>query len=197
MKKIALVCLVFTCLCFACRKQREPETQRLDPAGMKYIQLRPNQFFIYKDSASGKTDSVVVTQSVINIEYQTSGGWFGPETVKREMYYLTLVEKGGVNDSIWIKGKAYGLGSLSASVTLQGDSGIFYFSHPVDNWRTDFYMLTTCSIEGVEYPNVIVANNVYANFTRGFYWAPLVGLIKVTKTEGSLPRQTYTLLRHN
>jgi hypothetical protein len=70
-KSTLLLSICLACL-FACKKDtpRKPATIEyiLDPNGLKYIQLRLGQYFIYKDSASGLTDSVVVTESTFKKE---------------------------------------------------------------------------------------------------------------------------------
>jgi hypothetical protein len=57
----------------------------LSPSGLAYIQLRQGEYFIYKDSTTAKTDSVVVTQSML--QQNNSTGLFG---VIQNLYSLTL-----------------------------------------------------------------------------------------------------------
>ncbi|HZH65368.1 MAG TPA: hypothetical protein VEY10_10795, partial [Flavisolibacter sp.] len=69
MLKLLALFIVFVTALSSCSK--DEKEYRLDRAGLKYIQLRLNQYFIYKDSASGRLDSVVVTESFLSTEQFT------------------------------------------------------------------------------------------------------------------------------
>ena len=180
---ICLVCL------FSCSKEspsKRPTTEYiLDPNGLKYIQLRLGQYFIYKDSASGLTDSVVVTESTFKKEGE-GVTWAG---INREIYRLRLASK----DSTWIQAQA-------TAWNEKGDFFILdYFSyqpHCASCASSAVYTLPSLTVEGVTYNNVIRYGNYYPNgYGAEYYWAPLIGLIKTVQQNPR--RKTYTLLRHN
>lgn len=198
----AIICLLLVSILLfsACSKNDNEKVYKLNPDGMRYIQLRQGQYFIYKDSASGTTDSVVVTQSLLTEEHldaSSSGNrsWFRetPQSGRREVYYLSLTRKGGISDSIWLTGEARG--NITNNVRFgRGNSIVFYYpsSSP----------LTSLDVEGKTYNNVIIEKDVvWGDFAYIMYWAPNVGLIKIIKSDGSFPwtnrLNTYTLLRHN
>ena len=102
MFKTTLLLCCLACL-FACKKENPPSKRPtieyiLDPNGLKYIQLRLGQYFIYKDWASGLTDSVVVTESTFKKEGE-GVTWAG---INREIFRLRLASK----DSTWIQSQA-------------------------------------------------------------------------------------------
>ncbi|HZY40234.1 MAG TPA: hypothetical protein VFE53_26455, partial [Mucilaginibacter sp.] len=48
-----------------CKKTTQPLTYKFSANALAYIQFTSGKYFIYKDSAANKTDSVVVTESLI------------------------------------------------------------------------------------------------------------------------------------
>src|SRR5829696_10446066 len=160
----------------SCSKEEERE-HRLDRDGLNYIQLRPNQYFIYKDSASGRLDSVVVTESSLYTEQFTYTGLLSntPIPARREVFELNMVRKGPLGDSTWLKGAAKAEPYVRRLVfqDMQGDWLYFY---PAVSLTGEIYKLPSLSVEGTTYSDVIVVTN---NAFR-YYWAPSVGLIKLT-----------------
>jgi hypothetical protein len=179
---------------FGCSKKEQ--VYRLDPAGLQYIQFNANKYFIYKDSASGKIDSVVVSQSEISTETFQDG----EQTAIREIYKLHLVRKNMTADSTWLQGQA------KADVTnyvklwdIMG--GTNFFVYPAVCICTDLYKVPILTVESKTYQDVIVKEDAFIDsYSLTFYWAPSVGIIKVVKKETPLStnkRWTHTLVRHN
>ena len=107
----------------ACSKNNDEKQFNLDPDGLKYIQLRQDQYFIYKDSASGSVDSVVVTESSHSTETYSDANVSG----KRHVFSLTLTRKNLSGDSTWLKGTAKAEPYLSHLVRLADISGEYQF----------------------------------------------------------------------
>gem|GEM_PF-4265684 len=179
---------------FSCSKNEQ--VYHLDPDGLRYIKFNTNKYFIYKDSASGKMDSVAVSQSEISTETFQDG----EQTAKREIYGLHLVRKNMTADSTWLQGRA------KADVTnyvklwdLTG--GTNFFVYPAVCLCMELYKLPSLTVEGKTYQDVIVKEDAFINnYSLTFYWAPSLGIIKVVKKQLPLStnkRWTYTLVRHN
>ena len=181
----------------ACSKNNDEKQFNLDPDGLKYIQLRQDQYFIYKDSASGSVDSVVVTESSHSTETYSDANVSG----KRHVFSLTLTRKNLSGDSTWLKGTAKAEPYLSHLVRLADISGEYQFVYPPSCLCTNIYKLPSLTIEGKTYPDVIVFQDAFKpGYRFDYYWAPSVGIIKVRKFEGplsNLKKWTYTLVRHN
>src|SRR5690242_494363 len=87
-------------LALDCKKSSDNKSEtiqlKLDAEGLQYIQVDAGKYFIYKDSASGILDSVVVTQSQLENTYTPgySGGLFNSyPAFNTEVFYLTLTKK--------------------------------------------------------------------------------------------------------
>jgi hypothetical protein len=195
MLKLLALFIVFVTALSSCSK--DEKEYRLDRAGLKYIQLRLNQYFIYKDSASGRLDSVVVTESFLSTEQFTYTNPFSstPITARREVFDLTMVRKGPAGDSTWLKGQAKGELFVSRLVLEDRQNNwLFFFGALYSTGQ--IYKLPSLTVEGTTYSDVIVL----INSTTCHYWAPSVGLIKLTTGYYGPPNQirnTYTLLRHS
>jgi hypothetical protein len=179
----------------SCSKDQERE-YKLDPAGLKYIQLRPNQYFIYRDSASGKLDSVVVAESSLQSE-QFSYTFFSttPTTANRDVFRLTLLGKTSLGDSTWLNCTAKAF--PTSTVVLNDTRSECVFLYPTEGSFSQSYQLPTLTVETTSYSNVVVRDKVIAqNFQCTYYWAASVGLIKVVKRQAG-QSWIYTLLRHN
>lgn len=71
-----------------CKKQKiapGPSYYKLSPEGSEYVQLRENSYFIYKDSATNTTDSVVVVESQVDKVFQNGG--IGVEDLPYPSFY--------------------------------------------------------------------------------------------------------------
>ena len=195
MFKLLRFSIVFVTALISCSKGEKE--YRLDRDGLKYIQLRPNQYFIYKDSASGSLDSVVVTESSLYSEQYIDRGFLNNTAIssKREVFHLTLVRKGPAADSTWLNGQAKAEPYVSR-LLFQDIRGEWLYYYPAISLTGDIYKLSSLTVEGTTYSAVIVL----INSTTCHYWAPSVGLIKMTTGYYGPPNQatrTYTLIRHN
>jgi hypothetical protein len=182
----------------ACSKEPEEEEYTLDPAGMQYIQLRQGQYFIYRDSATGSTDSVVVSESSLATERFSESLWGSkPGWARRQVYGLALQRKNG-GDSTWLKGTA--TADYLPYVILEDERGR-YFSYPGDClFGNDVERLASLMVEGKMYTDVMVFHRRdFSDFNHAYYWAPSNGLVQVVKQDWTSPvfkRWKYTLLRH-
>jgi len=198
MYKFFVHLLTFAILLLACSKKSDTESFdfKLDPVGLKYIQLRQDQYFIYRDSLNSKTDSLVVTQSVIS---SSTGRWMN-KPAKSEVYNLTLTKKTAITDSVWIKGFAEAESNGTMSLLYDPYYFTAYFNYPPGacSFCTKTYRLSSLTVEGKTYFDIIITENPNKHT---YYWASSVGLIKVDEepsgSSPNRPRNTYTLLRHN
>lgn len=198
---LLVVAAMLTAFQTSCKK--EEAMYKLPADGLKYIQLRPGQFFIYKDSASGKTDSVVVTESSLTAESFTYQGFTSNSiTARREVFRLVLTRKNGGADSTWLSGTAKGdFGSNRAILKESNNESLFVY--PAVCLCYNIYSLASMSVEGKTYNNVMVVEGASRNLNfYDLYWAPSVGLIRMRKHDLSTPlpnrvTTTWNLLRHN
>ena len=185
--------LICTFLLLSCSKPDDRDddnkVMELDKIALSYFQLRTGQYFIYKDTATGKTDSVVVTQSAITTE--PFSVW-GVVNGTQQVYNLTLTQKGQNSDSIWLKAQAipdaFGTGSTHL-VRTEGSDVLF---GPLNGGCQHFSEVGSYTVEGKTYTNVHVSRNITT-----YYWAQNVGLIKFTVMIDAVTPRTYVLLRHN
>lgn len=80
MKLSFFLSLGFYFFCFSCKKDHkdkpaDPVCIRFNPEALAFVQFLLNKYYIYKDSASGMLDSVIVTQSEIKKEFQPEFSW--------------------------------------------------------------------------------------------------------------------------
>src|SRR5687767_12047544 len=68
---ISMALLILTNINCVEKKPLYPDLEiNLDPEGLKYVQLTTGKYLIYKDSASGMLDSVVVGTSMKSKRYE-------------------------------------------------------------------------------------------------------------------------------
>jgi hypothetical protein len=213
--KISFIVLLHICLFCSCKKEK-PSTPKtydfsLSAEGLSYVQIPLNRYFIYKDSATGTLDSVVVTQSTLEKQYQPastiSGGLF--VTSLPAYYYQTfslLLTRYGTTHGDWFYGETsdrplFGFGSpLFDTLGLQleernraasADLGLA-FSFNIGTVGTDSIILTL-TVEGKIYTNVLFCSDwngldsSNAAYRRSYYyWVKNLGIIKrEIKTFGS------------
>lgn len=204
MKKGWLLLVLCPFLFCACYKPDREHVYTLDPAALKYIQLRLDQYFIFKDSASGQTDSVVVTGSSLSSESFTYSSWFSntPISAKREVYNLTLTRKAPRGDSAWLQASAKGDFTNQVSLVQNGGASVFFYPASCF-YCSNIFVLSSLTIEGETYRDVVVVEDVMVADCRcTYYWAPGVGILKINRTDAAVSvtsqtTQTFTLLRHN
>ncbi len=215
---IQTICIVvFTFFFWNCKK-RSHDTRsddviqiKLSTEGLEYVQLTPGKYFIYKDSANGKLDSVVVTKSSVENIFTPAGTWtFGTYAAyNAEALSLTLTKFDAGIQTIWgidFRGlTALCCPSISMDnhpVEIHDTSGVLSFSYPVCNCYAST-AIQGLTVEGKLYNNVIQtigdngADPSNPDYRRAVtYWAKGVGIIKRTKTTGS-DTKTYFLVRNN
>lgn len=194
---MACIAMIVCFLSSGCKKDKEP-FDMLAPEGLRYIQLRPEQYFIYKDSASLTLDSVVVKKSMMETLHTPPNYQWGQSSY--EHYQLTLSKIDVTTTSEWLSGYAIAAFSSDKFSMLSKSSNSYdkyIFRYPVDPSKGIFpgdSSIATMTIEGKVYSNIILATGNQSTDSR-FYWAKGVGLIKYVK--GGNTHKTYTLVRNN
>lgn len=214
MKKIIFYCLTASVLLLAsCEKTDlsdvlsfsgsvNPNTviMHFSQPALDYIQLPVNRYFIYKDSATGFIDSVRVTKSVIETNFQqATSGFPGSPATYYDIYKLTLTKFAPPSTSQpWFEGTARGASFLGFSSTTIIDTSINFsndqnslpvFWHPLTlsgfNQFTKYTYLPTLAIEGITYPAVHFFSSSNGlpttdiNYQASvFYWVKGIGIIK-------------------
>lgn len=189
----------------------DPEIRiTLDTEGLKYIRLTLGKYFIYKDSATGRLDSVVVTRSFLeNVHHVRNPNLFGDVTYHLEKYHLDLTLYNGAGASLWFSGSSH---------------DALYYPSSQSNYRIDFSELNTgiafvypvpptsnppsrviptVAVEGkvyndvyetVQFNAVPITNPYYKRIV--FWWAKGIGLIRLERGT-STTTNTYTLVRNS
>lgn len=193
--------LLITCCILGCKKN-PPATYKFPKDGLAYIQLTTGKYFIYKDSATLKTDSVVVTTSLLQTVNGTASSFIGSYQYVGEEYFLILskVDSGRITE--WLNGKAEALSGVGVHIYLipQGPNASgYFFRYPPCNCLGEVN-IPVMIVEGKTYSNVVLTtygpqNSIYLPY-YSYYWAKGVGLIKRSETD-TTGTKTYTLLRNN
>jgi hypothetical protein len=165
----------------------------LSPVGLTYIQLNTGRYFIYRDSAASKIDSVVVTESSFQPYTATSTDFGSTSTFTSQQYTLQLTEIVPTSGYVWLSGRTQE--ALLGQIYLSAADGHLLFEY-VDPVMPA--VIPSLVVEGKTYTDV--------NFTSGtgidssthfnYYWAKGVGLIKRIERVGGVTN-IYTLLRNN
>jgi hypothetical protein len=231
MKKSLLGLLVLVAVNNACKKSGNAGTGGLGlngslnpytvtatfyPAAIDYIRLPLNRYYIYKDSATAVKDSVVVTQSIIAVNYSAAtSGFPGKPALYQDTYSLTLTNYPAPSGNlIWLKGftnDEYTTGLVTANIAVT-DSNINFsdtqhnlpvFWHPFTSSGVSITTsLTSLLVEGITYADVkkFSSNNGLVATDPNFiaistYWVKGIGIIKrEIKTAAAV--KTYLLLRY-
>ena len=183
---------------------------KLLPEGLAYAKLDIGKYFIYKDSATGQTDSVVVTKSIIQNKFtpSTTGIVLGINTTfaayNTEIYSLTLSKIGtGGSQITWLDAEtrsALCCPSISKAdqpvILYQSDEIVF--NYPFSSFYPYTAIVPSLAVEGKVYNDVLqtVTQRTVASTTvkADFYWAKGVGIIKKTHTSNNASI-TFTLVR--
>lgn len=196
MKNYFLICMV-SLLIISCKKSKEPEIPILNYAfskqALEYVMLKEGSYYIYKDSASGSLDSIIVKQSILEKKYMaaTIGSWSNSPAYTMETFTLKLEHV--LPSYVWFNGTAnaainswLGPSSDTLGVYLYNNSGgaSFYQSHSQIN-------TLSITIEGKTYNNVnsqsftngLLPSNPAYN-SELYYWAKGYGIIKRTIIKG-------------
>ena len=178
---------------------------------LDYVKLTEKKYLIYKDSASGHLDSVVVTKSSLENKYTPEEwywyGWYS--AYYHENFSLTLTKFTGGVGSEWFNGEAKLLISDPAYstdiapinlVTLDKFANSYTTFYLGEDDPTNYSMI----IEGKTYNNVVTTvydRNLDINhpdyLKETYYWAKGIGIIKreLITTGGAV--KTARLLRNN
>ena len=198
---IAIVTL-FTFYLTACKKdhtdtQAAPIEVKFAAEALAYVQLPLNKYFIYKDSASGSLDSVVVTKSDIEKQFMPehiSGFWAVPiPAFYYQTFTLTLTKYNGATPQDWF----YGIANNSSFVTSSDTATALYliekdkggaFNYPIIISSGPYggvSILPSVTIEGKTYVDAVVFTSSSSLDTSQFYyrkstyyWVKGVGIIK-------------------
>lgn len=199
----------------ACSKSKEEAVIELkfSTQGLAFVNLAMGKYFIYKDSATNRLDSIVVTKNTLAFENipPNNTGWGTEPAHKAQSFNLELTHY-APGATLWFYGEAMaGFDDLlnynssdTAAIHLgeihTNPSGVsvHYFSAFAYYNGLGSLPPVSMTVEGVHYPVTIKGGSQdpdNLNY-REFYWAPDVGIIKrVIVNEGD--RQVATLVRHN
>jgi len=176
---------------------------KLDAEGLQYVQLDIGKYFIYKDSASGISDSVVVTKSLLENTFTpaVTGGLFETyPAYNSEVFSLTLTKIDVNSESVWLEAQtppALCCPSLSSNnepvQMIESNPGLV-FCYPKSNCSS-VDLISSLTVEGKVYQDVIKVTGG-TNSASKYYWAKGIGLIKRIEILNS-STQTYTLIRNN
>lgn len=219
MKKNVFLLTVGTLLFISCKKTVDEPAQKIlinfSNEALAYVQMPANKYYIYKDSATGETDSVIVTKSTLETNLMPSqtynilglvGQW---PAYNYQTFTLLLSKVTGSTSSDWF----YGFADAHIS-TYIGASTNFANVRLIEKSRSvtvidSWYFLTaqskkispTITLEGKDYSDVVQftdsigqpSNQNYLAYT--YYWAKGLGIIKRSITTGN-STQTWTLVRN-
>jgi hypothetical protein len=192
MKKIILLSVIYS-IFFGCKKEEKPDYPYLEMPDevWDYIRLSLGSWYIYKDSASGVTDSVEVTY----IELQKrKPRYFGPQPHYYDEYTFALdkVDLSG-NKTLWLYANSstnMSLADPNLSYWLYQDS-LVLMQYPSNlPGSPSIYKIPSATIEGNVYADIMVV----ASNAGVVWWAKGIGIVKLSRfVNGNI--QTSLLLR--
>ena len=190
MKNNALLLLLFF-FCtsvISCKKESKPEPEKeylkVPDEIWSYVYLTPGSWYIYKDSATGLTDSVVVTKSVINYKAPVLNFITGSTLFFTDDYLLILdkVDLAG-SKTLWLG--AMSRGNISSNIKVWELPGLMQYPYTAPGSPV-IYKIPTATIEGNNYSDILVEVGAFSSA----WWVKGVGLIKLIYRGN-----TFTLLR--
>ena len=208
MKKNILMITIATIAIYtitSCKKESsEPALakSKLETSGLAYMKLAQGKYMIYKDSANGDLDSVVVTNSSIKELYSPSFTYnvLGFPATFPAYYYesftLILTKYNGMLQSEWFNG------STTPPIFY---NNIVNDSFPPELIEPDKAIafrnmtnrpISSLTIEGKTYTQVLEHTWNTANKRTTYYWAKGVGIIKRVITTNGVTK-TQILIRNN
>ena len=170
MKTITVVILLFISFCIiSCKKEYfNPNTfsvvtYTFAADALEFVTIPVNKYFIYKDSASGITDSVIVVKNEVVNKFQGSTPctgicWPGPSGYSYQEFSLTL-KKINPPSAIWFNGKA---SNFSINFFLDSITGINMMDslmpycniwYPLSDFD-EYTHLPAYIVEGITYSDV-------------------------------------------
>ncbi len=213
MKKVIYFAFLVYLSC-GCSKEEAKDILyfKIHPEALKYIKFDQGKYFVYKDSATGRIDSVIVTNNTLTTKHiaASQGSWISLPEYNEEHIQMTLHRYGDNAGTNWFKAEGEAMAQFynpphflsndSASIDLteiinRPGGDVSTIGGAFSSTRTPF----SISVEGVTYPSVILGGftdaSYYPNSLREFYWAKNVGIIKkVIVLENT--RYVSTLVRH-
>jgi hypothetical protein len=201
---LAILIIVMSSCTKSISKKPDPNISEFDiffsKAAMEYVQLPVNRHFIYKDSATGNIDSVVVTQSDLSNFIIPGDRAFSVLPVYSQIYHLMLTK---TNDSAttWFDGLAKSLDGADyryatdtmASLRFAASDNIITDTVPDYGFSSNvvfdnYDYISSMTVESKTYHDVIVDNYSIYGIGPGrpgyinslYYWARNVGIIKRT-----------------
>ncbi|MEO7961622.1 MAG: hypothetical protein ABIR19_08740, partial [Ginsengibacter sp.] len=117
MKISIFLLLAFYFFCVSCKKDHkdqpaDPAYVQFNPEALAYVQFPLNTYYIFKDSASGMLDSVVVTQSNLEKKFVPASTYQTPFGNGHSLAYyyqelsLLLTKIKGTSQQTWFYGTA-------------------------------------------------------------------------------------------
>jgi len=219
MKKNLFSIVACTLLFISCKKNVDEPAQvihiNFSKEALAYVQMPANKYYIYKDSATGETDSVVVTKSTLETQLMPSqtynilglvGLW---PAYNYQTFTLVLSKIIGSTSTDWFSGIAnagysyfIGANTDAAGVWLiERNRSATVFDSPSFLIDHSKIISPTITLEGKDYSAVVQftnsigqpSNQNYLAYT--YYWAKGIGIIKRSITTGNTT-QTWTLVRN-
>jgi hypothetical protein len=172
-----------------------------DKTELEYVFLPFDRRFIYKDSATGHIDSVVVTDNYLWVSDDGPLPLLNLPAVHYQQYNLVLT-KTNDSSSEWFNGSAnsyYGTPTLRttdsmAEIRFVARDNIITTAFPDYGFSSDtssyvtYQYLSSLKVESKVYNDIMVCTytrvaldtTAYENFKGTYYWAKKVGIIKRT-----------------
>jgi hypothetical protein len=196
MKRIIL--LTALCAAFAaCKKESKPESPyvKVPDDVWSYIKLTPGSWYIYKDSATGLTDSVDVTVSTVNYKVPQFSNLSGNPPVTNyynDDYNLTLksVDLSG-NETTWLDASSRSIIYYAATSPnywelddLIHDIILMQYPSNLSGYAAN-YKIPSAAIEGHIYSDILVVQGSLGSSPGEVWWTKAIGIVKLTRTVGS------------
>ena len=221
MQKNVFLLAIGTLLFISCKKSVDDPRLNIQmnfsKEALAYVQMPANKYYIYKDSATGDTDSVVVAQSSLetklmpSLTYNILGFDTHQPAYNYQTFTLLLAKVNGSTSTDWF----YGIADANYFFTLKNTdtAGVWLMEK---HRSTDEFILVVFSphftngnkiiipnltIEGKNYSDVVQFTNrrltpSSQNYLAStYYWAKGIGIIKRSITTGNTT-QTWSLTRN-
>jgi hypothetical protein len=195
-KKMLFAITIIMMLFISCKKDHTSSQiiATFSPEALTYVKLPLNSYYIYKDSATGILDSVVVTTSnskLVDVPKYVGGNClFGPCTFPAYTYQefnLRLTKFTSSSQQDWFNCTA---STMSFGRYQSTDSDPLYlcgaFKYPFhSNTYDSVQIVSSIVIEGRLYSNVAIFAHINGQdptsanyFKTVYYWTKGVGIIK-------------------
>lgn len=189
----SIIILLSSCAKVEVNTSNEKKTYKFNE-GLEYINLPLNRFFIYKDSATGITSNVKVTESKVETQYM-SPVYFWEDGYNYETYRLLLSKITGNTIENWFSGNAISYNTIGLIGLIVDNSRFsFYegpavtncFFYPFASDTSGIYgFIPVMNFEGKTYRNIHRftstkgLNPTDANYKKiSYFWVKGIGIIK-------------------